>query len=897
MNVNYLFNNEDDLAFYILNAVAHDFIHDFNQYKRMGKILQYIMGLVTPALGSQVTSQPIQTSMIQSINILESAYMSNPVGDVPQYEEEGSPDTQDEILELNSLEDVTTQSDIVANGDINIGTPQIQNTMNITENIPVIDMYNSQIEEISNDNIGTIDVTRLGTELKVVGGIVNENITNYNKIQFEIKQGYETRSTTRKLYLLQSLKDFVQETIFLIISKLQDGDTTSIEIIGGKKTKQIGGNAIDIIKKINIIDSIKSIIDEINKIKLNELTPLINVFEYIMYSFLNLSIPNISPLEILNNSLIEDNVSIFIIGQCNPTDIEKQAILSLTTLLSSSSDISSSILDKASEKVTPKFTPSKMDILNLNIQRNRAKSAIPYVRTTGPYRSVGGAFNVTEYQRNLDLFRQLMNVITDFKQTKLYNAYINTYNSADLDIYYENYTSFVNPTNLKIIKQIVGENTFNVKNNIIQKSYKNAKNARFGNRNYPKYVQDMFDTIKDLIITKTIEKYDDVVNRANGRLSQDIGDSSSSSLTPVARSSVQKISELLATKVLELTGMTTTLPAPRNNSQGDLYEEVNILTNVANGKGFTVVDDHLISYFIATYKNNPNIKINNIAIAELNARIRACNKGTCRVINNAIPISITNEQGNTLKESISNIVVCPTSSICDGMGSFGSCVPAKNKEFANMNFMISYPGTHGNSYYGQTNIKPDKSSVNINYGYNYKRLNLYNSIEIKLGTQPVVLEANYVFKTLINQIITIWKSQSSVTNIDGLWRSLYETDYFISILKLGSQKSVGDIFQEINSTLANAGYNQNVQNLIGKQTYGLMGDRPSGVRVIKLLKDAQSGKNPKASGGYIYNESSSILYFSSKTGGNKITRKRKYKITTRRRFKQTKRKNKYNRTK
>ncbi len=172
------------------------------------------------------------------------------------------------------------------------------------------------------------------------------------------------------------------------------------------------------------------------------------------------------------------------------------------------------------------------------------------------------------------------------------------------------------------------------------------------------------------------------------------------------------------------------------------------------------------------------------------------------------------------------------------------------------------------------------------FGYFFSHnLQIYNFIDIKIDSQPIVLQANYVFKNLINRIIDLWKTVPG-SNIHDLWTHLYGTDYFLSILKLGSQKAVGDIFQEINSTLFNGGYNVQVQNLVNKNTYGLMGDRPSGIRVFKLLNNvgpasaSNQGKNPKASGGYV-GGNTTFMYFSEvasltkRKGGNKITKKRK----------------------
>ena len=130
---------------------------------------------------------------------------------------------------------------------------------------------------------------------------------------------------------------------------------------------------------------------------------------------------------------------------------------------------------------------------------------------------------------------------------------------------------------------------------------------------------------------------------------------------------------------------------------------------------------------------------------------------------------------------------------------------------------------------------------------------------------------------MINRIIEIWKTSASVTNINQLWEILDNNQYFLSILKLGTQKAVGDIFQEINGTLKDGGYSVTVENLASKSTYVLGGDRPSGVRVVKLLKDARGGKNPNSSGGYVGGDYSLIYFASIKKGGKNKTKKNKKK--------------------
>ena len=141
-----------------------------------------------------------------------------------------------------------------------------------------------------------------------------------------------------------------------------------------------------------------------------------------------------------------------------------------------------------------------------------------------------------------------------------------------------------------------------------------------------------------------------------------------------------------------------------------------------------------------------------------------------------------------------------------------------------------------------------------------------NSIKVDITTSPKVLSLTHTFKGVINKIIEIWKSSTETTNVGDLWKMLYDTEYVISILKLGSQKAIGDIFQEINSTLNNGGYATNPTNINNKTTFGFMGDRPSGIRVIKLLKNASNvEKNlpnsilPNAYGGYI-GQKSTLVY-------------------------------------
>ena len=121
-----------------------------------------------------------------------------------------------------------------------------------------------------------------------------------------------------------------------------------------------------------------------------------------------------------------------------------------------------------------------------------------------------------------------------------------------------------------------------------------------------------------------------------------------------------------------------------------------------------------------------------------------------------------------------------------------------------------------------------------------------------------------------------------------MWSTLENKDIFLQVLKAGSKKAIGDIFQEINSTLENGGYTTKVTGLDSKLTLGLMGDRPSGARVIKLLKDAKSGINPNAVGGYVAPKKSFIYVPTRMIGGGKKQSKKRRKHKRRTNHKKTK---------
>ena len=109
--------------------------------------------------------------------------------------------------------------------------------------------------------------------------------------------------------------------------------------------------------------------------------------------------------------------------------------------------------------------------------------------------------------------------------------------------------------------------------------------------------------------------------------------------------------------------------------------------------------------------------------------------------------------------------------------------------------------------------------------------------------------------------------------------SFLNNTYAVEFRGVGSETYSGvKTTKKINSTLENGAYTTTVSGLDRKLTLGLMGDRPSGARVIKLLKDAKSGTgiNTNAVGGYVAPKKSFIYVPNTMLGrGKKQSRKRR----------------------
>ena len=872
-SLKYNFNNEEDLGFYILNSVCHDWIHDFNNYERMGKILNYIMDLVP-------SKELVEASTLLSDAVTKDADASDSKVAAPSVV---SPNEYTVMSEDRNITDeipsrppkrkrVEVDAELEAEDKQEALAIQEEAKPEAASAPSVEELYASQVDQyLENISLTTEGTPIIATGLTVHQSIVNKSVEAFNYIKTNTQTYFMTRGNIRKINILQKLGDFIGEVKLLVISKI----TSITQRASGGSKKIVGGaSAIDIIKTDDIILSINNIIREIDEtanisedIKKN----LTNIFELIKEIFINFNIQGISPIEKFNNSIITEISSMFIVNKCENIDIKKEAVLYLKIILEPLSyekiqqqvETIQSPVETIQSPLAKGINPTK------TITLNRPEFLIPEISSNYlPSVAAGGGFSGKVYTDNATLWSQLDEKIVAIKSSELGLIYIGEAKiSSNITGLYDAYTTFIGGME-DTLKLIIGPQMYNVKTKQISNFYTDTTR---GGRNYIKNTQQMVDTMNDFIFDKVINTYEDTKNKLRASL-EVLGESSR--ISGEARGAVQQISKLVAKKTLELTGYLTAtgLDESKFKLNGDLKRQAEIIMQIVNsGKGYTTVDNQLIEYFNKTYGSNPLFKSGSVANNFIISKLRMCKRANCRVINNAIP-------NGDVKNEIKGAVVCPTSSVCDGMGAFGSCInpTSTQKEYFNMDFNISYLNGE-NFYQGSTRIKPNKEAVNINYGFKFNDLELYNFLDININTQPIVLQANYTFKGVINRIIEIWKSASTISDIDKLWELLEYNDYFLSILKLGSQKAIGDIFQEINSTIVNGGYS--VPTLVNKQqTFGLMGDRPSGVRVLKLLKDSASGVNPNACGGYIGNETSLVYFPNSFKGGSKNTKKNTKKI-------------------
>ena len=391
-------------------------------------------------------------------------------------------------------------------------------------------------------------------------------------------------------------------------------------------------------------------------------------------------------------------------------------------------------------------------------------------------------------------------------------------------------------------------------------------NAR--GRNKPLELKRYSHALSDFIVSFLYETINTYLDDKAERLSRPV---SEGSLTTVQISNVQKIAATVAYGVKTYIG----------NGSGEntlLNAQQQILEHISNNKNIGSADANLLNAFRAYVNGIDRTKIiDQDGIRTIISRDKV--RRVLRVIDNAAPEDAFTSMGIT-----STQIYCPNSSIVDPMGSFGSCSGSTpRRENYGMNFMISTAGEL-NSYIGETRL----TSNNILKIMYYAKFNEFilphveMEIDMTSTKNITVLSANNTFKSVINKVLLIWKTRITGAMPDPtvFWDMLKNKAIFSELVSVGSLKSVGDFYQEINTSAENGAYTGTGRAAVAS-TYriGAMGDRPSGVRAGYILFRATSGKHPTAIAGYFDKTGDNTVAIINEQpprmpGGRKMTKKR-----------------------
>jgi hypothetical protein len=484
----------ENLGFYILNAVSHDFIHDFNNYGRMAKILNYIAALVSESMRVSDASEPIRE--IGDILKAAEATEVGPTKIEPPIRLTTGPEEkeEDDTGDWNAL--VESQSD--------------QYLKSIGENI-----------EVTENIEASINIRRPET---LQQELVNRSIRLFGIIQTRHPggDGRATRANIKKINLLQQITEFIGESKLLAISKLTTlpASTAASGRKGGSKQQKGGASAIDIITTDDMSLSIFSIIKEIEEtpethdFSNNDKRKLISIFELMDQVFINFTIPGISPLEKFNNSLITEILSMFIINNCESINIQEESKLYLKALIPSPPVEPSSLSDEPVARGVSQVEPSSSQdesVLPLvettsdeivlpqdeidnngispiltNLSPKKDDDSPPSPRSVADIRGGAGLTNtIYRDSANQALWSVLNSRIDTLKTTDLYTVYsgkgASAASAASADVvvqmnpdnyerYYGNYNEFIRDIKT-ILELIVGPQMYKIKSELITKYY------------------------------------------------------------------------------------------------------------------------------------------------------------------------------------------------------------------------------------------------------------------------------------------------------------------------------------------------------------------------------------------------------------------------------------------
>jgi hypothetical protein len=673
--------------------------------------------------------------------------------------------------------------------------------------------------------------------------IFYQNFDKYAKLVEKLKIGKITRSVS---VLIQQIETFIYETKLYLIGMINMGN-----IKGGAMTAIRNNNTqIHKLKNSNntskqaqhktiqnplktqikiqeentypyydfyenvIIDAFANTIRICEKEEASK--PLVNYFTFMGELYLHLRNPNVNPFQTLNHPYLEEGVFLsFFSKNKNVSEI----LNFLTT-------------EKRESKKGGADTPEEIQD---DTQENLKK------------------------QEELKTFKN--EIETTFPE--LYEYYSSETNNED-----KNFSKFTYDKMKEIKNNII---SFKIPDPYISSLFKDKimnKRKEEINENYKKY-QSLVDNqerirglegkwqIASLTLLDFMKNY--LFNYLYSGLEEEIVKltpitSNTKKLTSIQKNDVQMISVIVAKGGYNYINRALTSETVKNKV---LKKELEILEEIiSKNQNISKLDEEIRTAFTKYAKEiDPTRVITNWDT--IKNTIAGQNK---KVIDNAVKIDAFRYLGINEKTDI----ICPTSSVVDAMGAIGSCYMTKdrktiqNPEYYNMNFEIK-DNENSNYYQGITKLKTSNGKtkeVKVMFSAFFYELYLPEVvIDIDISEPKIVkLSANTTFKGVIDKILHIWArifDGKTVPDPELLWQSLESKSVFTELVRAGSVKSVGDLFQEINSVVEMGGYSVSIPNFNNILRIGAMGDQPSGVRAGYLLLRAVSGVNQNTIAGFI----------------------------------------------
>jgi len=356
-------------------------------------------------------------------------------------------------------------------------------------------------------------------------------------------------------------------------------------------------------------------------------------------------------------------------------------------------------------------------------------------------------------------------------------------------------------------------------------------------------------------------------------------------LTQEDKDNVNKINAVVCYKILEryslLDANNKAIKPIPNDKTHLLNGQTKILFDIVNGKNISKLDEQILDVFHKRFiDKNLNNRFTKSQIKDLLITSKSKNDNKKFVINNFARWS-----GFLNNLEPKSYYYCPITSIIDKQP---SCTlktalkdippdileyPDKRLAFKILNktdkdseyyeAIINHNNSKKKSTVAVTIVTPEQYTIHIN-----------RDIDLETGKE---FAARTVYKDLIKIILSQWmkdpvkylngdpdsdKIDPNIKSISDFWNKLKTNISFNELIKVSPIKNFGDLFQELSVVLKNGGmdtpkYEPNNNKIIKYNRngnairVGLMGDRPSGVRLVVLLANAKGDINENAAGGYI----------------------------------------------